>query len=465
MVEREQAKLPKETYRDLLQLRANGFEVSDHDLRVWRREEEIIRATLAYGCKMGASGLTPAHFLAKGHALAWRALEAVLERDPEAPSVEGATMMSEMHRLDPETLTGRRGAGWGETFSAEVPCPLQHVLSVLVPEMKRAHRARAWARKWAELSTRQGKDDAAVLHGAYVDGARDIAEQSYRDETLEGPLKLADWDAYSAEQPNVVPTGNSIVDRLAGGGIGRGDQMVVGGGTGDGKTFWALALGCGLARTGRSCTFISTEDPRDLIQCRLIAGYSEGGLHAADVRMKSADPLVVAQAAERADASLGGRFYLEVVRKPAIKDVLRLIRLHRYLHGVDVVVVDYLQAISEDDGPWQNKTQEVSSIVSKLKRCCSECGVALVLLSQYAREGYRDGAEPGLNSFKWCGDIENESEVVVCLWRDQEETLHVKVPKAKWGGNRRARWIIAVDPTSGWHGEWELDASEPAEEK
>ena len=55
--------------------------------------------------------------------------------------------------------------------------------------------------------------------------------------------------------------------------------------------------------------------------------------------------------------------------------------------------IDYLQAIQPDE-PRHNRTQEVAEIMAKLKKTAGDIGMALVIFSQYAREEYKDGAEP-----------------------------------------------------------------------
>jgi hypothetical protein len=97
--------------------------------------------------------------------------------------------------------------------------------------------------------------------------------------------------------------------------------------------------------------------------------------------------------------------------------------------------------------------------MAKLKKTAGDIGMALVIFSQYAREEYKDGAEPSINAFKYAGDIENESEVVVLLWRDQDDRLHCKVPKVKWAKAQALRYFIPTDPDTGNFYDWEEDFS------
>jgi replicative DNA helicase len=140
--------------------------------------------------------------------------------------------------------------------------------------------------------------------------------------------------------------------------------------------------------------------------------------------------------------------------KPDIEYVVQLMRMYRYALSVDMVLVDYIQAIK--GGDFKNKVEEVSHITSSLKRAAKDCGLALVVYSQYARDKYRNGQEPDINSFKYCGDIENESELVVLLWKDADKQLRAKVPKIKWDRSEQDSYLIPVDETTGCHKNWEI---------
>jgi len=76
------------------------------------------------------------------------------------------------------------------------------------------------------------------------------------------------------------------------------------------------------------------------------------------------------------------------------------------------------------------------------------------VFSHYSRESYKDNPEPGLNACKYCGDIENESEIMVMMWRTPNGDLMVKLPKAKWSATRDVIYAIDVDPTTGCHRGW-----------
>jgi hypothetical protein len=130
--------------------------------------------------------------------------------------------------------------------------------------------------------------------------------------------------------------------------------------------------------------------------------------------------------------------------------------------GVRTVFLDYLQAV-HPDGEVKDKTAEVSKNVRKLKKCAEENGVVLVLMSQLNRDSYRKGEEPTINDYKYAGDIENEAQLCVLMWRGDDGILRGKVPKTKWTAASNNKYIIEVEPITGCLGPWKDDFSMPEE--
>lgn len=153
-------------------------------------------------------------------------------------------------------------------------------------------------------------------------------------------------------------------------------------------------------------------------------------------------------------------FYSCYCPKWPVSKICAIIRRHAHIAGIRSVVIDYLQAVSPDE-PMKDKTREVSSNVSLLKKCCEENNVLMVLLSQLSRESYKNGEEPTLNDYKWAGDIENEAQVAALMWRGDDGAIHGKIPKTKWTRSVNSRYLIEVDSVTGCFGDWKDDFSSP----
>ncbi len=458
----EEEKLPRTSYRDLMLWRANGHDVDEVELGRWRREEELIRCAIAYSAHFRGVAVIPKHFLAPLHALAWEAIMQLVEDDPyRGPAQEAddsrldtAVMLSLMRQKSDELAGGHRGAGWVYAIAQENPVNPTYALQYLVVEVRRHHRIRLWESQGAALQRRVATDqDLASLEFDFAHFGMEMALASQGEGRVDVPLEDFDWDPHSSVSSSLVRTGIKTIDQSAGGGHGRGEMLVWGGGTGHGKSYAARSLLKAQTALGQRALYISCEDAKELMFCRTVADYSEPKVAPRDVRQKTADPEVVARAITAMKVAQAGRIHVIVRKKPTISEVMTAIHTYRYVEGVDLVIVDYLQAIREDE-TMVNKVQEMASITSKLKRCFTDADVAGVVFSQYSRESYKDGAEPGLNACKYCGDIENESEIMVLMWRTGDGELMVKLPKAKWSATRDVVYAIDVDPTTGCHRGW-----------
>ena len=103
---------------------------------------------------------------------------------------------------------------------------------------------------------------------------------------------------------------------------------------------------------------------------------------------------------------------------PALRTRAR--RLARQ-HGLGLIVVDYLQLIRPTAGSRSdNRVQEVSEITRGLKMVAKELGVPVIALSQLSRAvEQREDKRPQLADLRESGSIEQDSDVVMFIFREQ----------------------------------------------
>ncbi len=87
-------------------------------------------------------------------------------------------------------------------------------------------------------------------------------------------------------------------------------------------------------------------------------------------------------------------------------------------HGLDLVMVDYLQLMS-GGRRFTNRTEEVSEISRGLKGVAKNLGVPLLVLSQLSRRPEQRGADrrPQLSDLRESGSIEQDADVVMFIVR------------------------------------------------
>ena len=104
-------------------------------------------------------------------------------------------------------------------------------------------------------------------------------------------------------------------------------------------------------------------------------------------------------------------------------------------HGLDFVVVDYLQLARSRN--LENRVQEVSEISQGLKNLARELKVPVFALSQLSRAvETRGGNKPQLSDLRDSGSIEQDADVVMFLYRednDNPENMMLDIAKHRNG--------------------------------
>lgn len=97
-------------------------------------------------------------------------------------------------------------------------------------------------------------------------------------------------------------------------------------------------------------------------------------------------------------------------------------RYHAIKHGIDLIVVDYLQLIVPEDGK-ASRTEQIGSITRRLKILAKELRVPIIVMSQLNREvEKRASNRPQLSDLRESGSIEQDADVVMLLHREGEKT-------------------------------------------
>jgi len=89
-------------------------------------------------------------------------------------------------------------------------------------------------------------------------------------------------------------------------------------------------------------------------------------------------------------------------------------------HGLDLLIIDYLQLMSTGNASYAgNRVQEISEISRTLKQLGRELHVPIVALSQLSRAvETRPGNIPQLSDLRDSGSIEQDADVVLMMYRE-----------------------------------------------
>ena len=260
------------------------------------------------------------------------------------------------------------------------------------------------------------------------------------DEAMKFTIEMA-TNAYKNEEGIVgVPTGlKDLDDRL--GGLHKSDLLIIAGRPSMGKTALATNIAFNAAKKLQddakksSIAFFSLEMSSEQLSTRILAEQS---------RIKSNDIRRGRISEDQFDKFLEtskniAELPLFIDETPAISIAALSNRARRIkrIHGLDLVVVDYIQlmrAANTKDG----RVQEISEITQGLKAIAKELSVPVVALSQLSRAvEQRDDKKPQLSDLRESGSIEQDADVVMFVYREayyleRKEPRPATVEHAEW---------------------------------
>lgn len=114
--------------------------------------------------------------------------------------------------------------------------------------------------------------------------------------------------------------------------------------------------------------------------------------------------------------------HIDATGSISIAKLTQRARRHKRRHGLDLIIVDYLQLLTVDQGRGgnSNRTQDVSAITGGLKALAKDLNVPVIALSQLSRDvEKRDDKRPQLSDLRESGSIEQDADAVLFVYREE----------------------------------------------
>ena len=238
-----------------------------------------------------------------------------------------------------------------------------------------------------------------------------------------------------------VPTGlRDLDDKL--GGLHQSDLIIIAGRPSMGKTSLATNIAFNAARSlqdsGKksSIAFFSLEMSSEQLSTRILS--EQARIASNDIRRGRISDEQFDQFLETSKNIAELPLFIDETPAISIAAMSNRARRIKRLHGLDMVVVDYIQLMRGTTYNKDGRVQEVSQITQGLKAIAKELAIPVVALSQLSRQvEQRDNHRPQLADLRESGSIEQDADVVMFVFREgyylsRTEPREATVEHAEW---------------------------------
>lgn len=354
-------------------------------------------------------------FFIRKHQWLWDAFTAL--SDSEQP-VDVQTVAEELDRHD--HLQDIGGKVFLYSLTGKTPSSMHaEAYASIVAEKSVRRRLIEAADKMTELAMDQKQPLDNVLDSA-EQAIFDVSEKRDRKEVQ--PISSVVGEIYDkvrllyqqGDELVGVPSGLRDLDKLTGG-FQKSDLIIVAGRPGMGKTGFLLTVLKNVAlQSKKHVAMFSLEMSNEQLVHRLIA--QKTGINTQKIRTGKLSKDELPMFVEAIDVFGSTTVFLDDT--PAITPLqlrTKCRRLHLE-HHLDLIIIDYLQLMSSENGKDNNRVQEVSYISRNLKILARELNIPVLTAAQLSRGvEQRSDKTPVLSDLRESGSLEQDADIVMFL--------------------------------------------------
>jgi replicative DNA helicase len=201
-------------------------------------------------------------------------------------------------------------------------------------------------------------------------------------------------------------------------GLQKSDLIIIAGRPSMGKTSFAMNLAETAALNGgHSVAVFSMEMPGEQLALRMMS--SLGRIDSHNLRTGKLDDQDWPRLISSVNMLSKAKLFIDDTASLTPTDLRARTRRLKREHGLDLVIVDYLQ-LMQVSGSTENRATEISEISRSLKALAKELNVPIVALSQLNRSvEQRPDKRPVMSDLRESGSIEQDADVILFIYRDE----------------------------------------------
>lgn len=226
-----------------------------------------------------------------------------------------------------------------------------------------------------------------------------------------------------------IPTGFKDLDDITNG-LKGGQMVIVAARPGVGKSTVALDfMREASVRQGKTSVVFSLEMSKSEIVQRLLS--AEASVKLGDIRAGKLPDESWAKLGNTASKIESAPIFIDDSPGLTMVSIRSKARQLKQRHGLDLVVVDYLQLMSSGQRV-ESRQQEVSEFSRQLKLLAKELDVPVIAISQLNRgPESREDKRPQLSDLRESGSLEQDADMVMLLYRpDSQDPEHARAGEA-----------------------------------
>jgi replicative DNA helicase len=228
-----------------------------------------------------------------------------------------------------------------------------------------------------------------------------------------------------------VPTGFTDLDKMTGG-LQASDLIIVAGRPSMGKTSFALNMAQYAALSsdgdgGVPIGIFSLEMSKEQLVMRLLS--SEAEVEFFKIRSGGLRDEERTRLGRAAGKLYGAPLYIDDTPALSVLELRARARRLKKEHGLELLVIDYLQLMRGRASNLDRREQEISEISRSLKALAKELNVPIIAISQLNRMvEQREDKRPRLADLRESGAIEQDADVIIFIYRDVVYNKDTKEP-------------------------------------
>ncbi|MCB1531982.1 MAG: replicative DNA helicase [Alphaproteobacteria bacterium] len=247
-----------------------------------------------------------------------------------------------------------------------------------------------------------------------------------------------------------VTTGLKDMDKKLGG-LQNSDLLILAGRPSMGKTALAVNIAFNAAKKyaetggkeGARVGFYSLEMAADQLATRILSDQS--GISGDSIRKGNIKQEDFRKFVEASQTLSQVPLYIDDTPALSISAVRARARRLKRQHGLDLLVVDYLQLLRGTGSRQseQNRVLEVSEITRGLKAIAKELNIPVLALSQLSRQvENREDKRPQLADLRESGSIEQDADVVMFVYREE---YYLSRTEPEPGTEKHMKWQESME--------------------